>query len=378
MFQHKYIGNNKLRCIFLETVSHEEVYISISYASGYGDRLITENNEMMWVGSGSSNILTNIKRNQLQEKFPELELNAQIAMDTSTINIKITEGFLKESINLILETLFVEDITMEAFQHQKELSQHDFELHMKNTTFNSMMDIQEYAIPNRLFNTALIQQDLMDVLYEDIVLLNETLFRPENAIMVIGYNDRNFSESKWLEEKIDSDKYGQREIHHVYKRNNYKNTVRKIYDSREERSIGTLLIRNKPIEIKLETELIFLQVIGLIIFKENYYVNIGKDYASIVYENRNEIDFLHRVMIEKWDEKEFYKARDSYYGGLQYVKTNDAGKFATILSQHFVQDINLLRTMNIFSDVTYEAFIDYIQIIKIKLAEMKIIYSGGG
>src|SRR5699024_9772093 len=151
----------------------------------------------------------------------------------------------------------------------------------------------------------LIQQDLIDVLYEDIVLLNETLFRPENAIMVIGYNDRNFSESKWLEEKIDSDKYGQREIHHVYKRNNYKNTVRKIYDSREERSIGTLLIRNKPIEIKLETELIFLQVIGLIIFKENYYVNIGKDYASIVYENRNEIDFLHRVMIEKWDEKEF-------------------------------------------------------------------------
>src|SRR5690625_5752917 len=90
MFQHKYIGNNKLRCIFLETVSHEEVYISISYASGYGDRLITENNEMMWVGSGSSNILTNIKRNQLQEKFPELELNAQIAMDTSTIDRKST------------------------------------------------------------------------------------------------------------------------------------------------------------------------------------------------------------------------------------------------------------------------------------------------
>ncbi|MFA1819808.1 hypothetical protein ACDX78_06365 [Virgibacillus oceani] len=36
------------------------------------------------------------------------------------------------------------------------------------------------------------------------MLLNETLFRPENAIMVIGYNDRSFSEAKWPEKKIES------------------------------------------------------------------------------------------------------------------------------------------------------------------------------
>jgi hypothetical protein len=378
MFQHKEIGKNKLKCVFLETVSREEVYISISYGAGYGDRLINENNEMMWVGSGSSNILTNIKKKQLQEKFPDLELNAQNTMDTSTINIKITDGSFKDAIDPILEILFIEKVTLEAFKQQKELSTNDFEIHMKNPAFNSMMDIQEYAIPNRLYNIELLQQDLLDVLYDDILLLNDTLFRPENAMMIIGYHDRNFSESRWLEEKVEGRMTGERTVHHVYKRRNLKNTVRRIYDSREERAIGTLLIRNKPIDFKIETEIIYLQVIGSIIFQENYYVNIGKDYASIVYENREKIDFLQSVLTEKWDEKDFYKARDNYYASLQYVKSNDAGKFITILSQYFVRDINLLRMMNIFGGVTYEAFMDYIQAIKIKLAEMKIIYTKEG
>ncbi|MFA1819809.1 hypothetical protein ACDX78_06370 [Virgibacillus oceani] len=52
----------------------------------------------------------------------------------------------------------------------------------------------------------------------------------------------------------------------MYRRKNYKNMVRRNYESREDRSIRTLLIRNKPIEFKLETELVFLQVIGFIIF----------------------------------------------------------------------------------------------------------------
>jgi hypothetical protein len=376
MFQYKNIGNNTLKCIFLETISHEETYISISYGAGYGDRLIAENDEMMWVGGGSSNILTNIKKSRLQEKFPDLELSAQITMDTSTINIKIANGSFKESIDTILETLFIEKVTEEAFQKQKELSINNFEIHMKDPAFNSMMDIQEFAIPNRLFNTALLQQDLLDVLYDDILLLNNTLFRPENAILIIGYNDRHFSEAKWISEKINGVTIGDRKVQHVYKRNNFRNTVRRIYDSMEKRSIGTLLIRNKPIDdYKIEEEIIYLQVIGAIIFQEGYYVNFGKDYASIVYENREEIDFSHRIATRKWLEADFYKARDQYYAGLQHIKTNDAGKFASILSQYAVKDINLFRTMNIFGEVTYEAFMEYIQAIKIKLAEMKIIYS---
>ncbi|WP_164216030.1 hypothetical protein [Virgibacillus sp. YIM 98842] len=378
MFQHKPIGNNKLKCIFLEAASDQEAYISISYGAGYGDRLVTENNEMMWVGGGSSNILTNIKKKQLQEKFPGFELNVQITMDTSTINIKITDGMFTDAIDPILETLFTEKVTMEAFQQQKETSTHDFALHMKNPAFNSMMDIQEFAIPNRLFNTDLLQQDLVDVLYDDILLLNDTLFRPENAIMVAAYQDRNFNESNWLEEKIEGETAGERTVHHVFKRNNFRNMVRQVYDSREERAIGTLLFRNKPIDYKTEMELIYLQVIADIIFQENYYVNIGKDYASIVYENRGKLEFLPKVLTMKWDEKEFYKARDDYYTRLQYVKTNDAGKFISILGQYFVRDINFLSMMNIFDSVTYEAFLEYMQAIKIKLAEMKIIYSGGG
>src|SRR5690625_2350671 len=378
MFQLKSIGNNKLKCIFLETASQEEAYISISYGSGYGDRLITENNEMMWVGGGSSNILTNIKKNQLREKLPDLELNVQITMDTSTINIKIPDGSFTEFINPVLETLFTEKVSLAAFEQQKELSDHDFALHMKDPAFNSMMDIQEFAIPNRLFNTDLLQQDLADVLYDDILLLNNTLFRPENAIMVAAYQDRNFNEAKWLEEKIEGETGGERTVHHIFKRNNFRNMVRQIYDSREERAIGTLLFRNKPIDFKIEMELIYLQVIGYVVFEENYYVNIGKDYASIVYENRKELEFLPMVLKMKWNEKEFYKARDQYYTSLQYIKTNDAGKFISILGQYFVRDINFLRMMNIFGSITYEAFLEYMQAIKIKLAEMKIIYSGGG
>jgi hypothetical protein len=378
MFQHKLIGNNRLKCIFLEAASDKEAYISISYGAGYGDRLITENNEIMWVGGGSSNILTNIKKNQLQEKFPEFELNAQIAMDTSTINIKITDGSFSESIDPILETLFTEKITAAAFQQQKEKSTHDFTIHMKNPAFNSMMDIQEYAIPNRLFNTDLLQQDLLDVLYDDILLLNDTLFRPENAIMIAVCRDRDFNESNWLEEKIEGETSGERQVQHVFKRYIFKNTVRQVYDSREDRSIGTLLFRNKPIDFQIEMELIYLQVIGAIIFQENYYVNIGRDYASIVYENRKGSEFLPIVLTMKWDEKEFYKARDQYYTRLQYVKSNDAEKFISILGQYFVRDIHLLHAINIIGSVTFESFLEYIEEIKIKLAEMKIIYSGGG
>src|SRR5699024_5311461 len=99
------------KCMFLESSDEDVFHVTFSFGSGYGDRLVSENQNILWVGSGSSNIVTNIKRNKITAAFPDVEVTSMVTMDTANLGVKIKADIFKETIHPLLDIIFFEEIT---------------------------------------------------------------------------------------------------------------------------------------------------------------------------------------------------------------------------------------------------------------------------
>jgi predicted Zn-dependent peptidase len=336
---------------------------------------------MHWIGSGSSNILINSLKNKIKNLYSSIECDVDVTMDTTTLTLKMTVVEFKENVESLLSLLLSQEMTEEEFEEQKALSYERFTTHLQNVTFRSLMDIQQYAIPNRTYSTDLIQQDLLDVSYEDIILLNNSLFTPSNALLVICGNDKydlrqalNEKNLTILDEKKDS-------IYHIYKQNLYKGEKITKMHSNKEGSVGTLCFRNEPGAWSLEEEEMYLLIISDLLVEKDASVHVAKDYASIIYSGYESVDMKKKLLdCVHCNEREFIKAVENVQLKLRYIVENNPDVFGRLFGQHAIQGKNLSQLLNPPMKVNFTNFtnfINYINQMAPQVRETKIIYLEG-
>lgn len=368
------------KCMFLETEDEDVFYVSFSFGSGYGDRLVAENEDMHWVGSGSSNILINIKKDRIKSSLPDSEVTSLVTMDTANLGVKIKTSVFKEVIDQLINIMFFEEISENEFEFQKKKSRKNFNQHIKYTEFLSFMEIQEYASPNRLYKVPLIQNDLAEVQYEDLLMLDRSLFSIVNTVTVISGSVNHSGIKEWLGKRGYSPKNRRNTISHVYRDQNYRMEDNRLVKNKfdDNRSIGTLVFRNAPMRFSMEEEEVCLQIIGNMVVGGEYSVDVTRDAASIIYEKDESTHVKSKLLSTIWNESKFVKARKKVNDQLNDLKKNDAEQFSLVLGQYAIQNKNMLKIMELTENLSLERFQTYIQQVRENMVETKIIYSTGG
>jgi len=370
--------SGKVTCVFLNTPTQDDVSISIHFGTGYGNRMVSIENKMNWVGSGSSNIIINIMKNRFKKSLPFIDANFDVTMDTTTLTLKMTALEFKEDIETIVTLLFSKDITKEEFEVQKALSYKQFTSHLENLKFRSLMEIQQYAIPNRTYSVELIKQDLLDVLHEDIILLNKSLFKPSNAYLVICSDNKNELSQVINEENSRIPAEENTAVYHVYKDNLYKDDVITKYHSNKQDSVGTLCFRDKQGSLPLEEEEAYLLIIGDLLFGSEASIHVAKDYSSIIYSGYESIQMKKKLLESvHFTESQFNKTIEGVQLKLRYLVEKKPDVFGKLFGQHAIQNKNLSKLINPPEKVNLTNFLNYINQIASHIKETKIVYLEG-
>ncbi|WP_078577925.1 hypothetical protein [Salipaludibacillus agaradhaerens] len=378
MSREKQLLAGEVTHFFLNTPNQEGVCLSIHFGTGYGNRLISIDNNMRWIGSGSSNILINSLKNKIKSLYPSIECHVDVTMDTATLTLKMTVLEFKENVESLLSLLLSKEITAEEFEEQKALSYERFTTHLQNVTFRSLMDIQQYAIPNRTYSTDLIKQDLLDVSYEDIILLSNTLFKPINTVLVICGNDTHELSQAINAKSLTFEQEDATSAYHVYKQNVYEDEIITKTHTNKQGAVGTLCFRNQPGAWSLEEEDMYLLIISDLLVEKDASVHVAKDYASIVYSGYESVDMKKKLLeCVHCNESQFTKAVENVQLKLRYLVEKSPEVFGRLFGQHAIQGKNLSQLLNPPKKVNFTNFINYINQMAPQVRETKIVYLEG-
>lgn len=378
MLLEREILHNGLRCLLLDSMEKDKVYISLHVGSGYGDRIIANDNKMTWVGSGTTNILMHIRKKKLQDKFPDLKIQSIVTMDTATMMLELPPQRLEEGIEQFLSSLLIDEISKEEFEDQRAVSEQQFSENVNNITFRAMMEIQQYAMPNRLYSVSLIKQDLKEVQFEDIGILQQAFFHPNNTVLVVCGDMDNVDLKSILQKQSITFHQMDTRARHVYKRKADLADQKLELQATESYKIGSIVFRNEQIDFSLEEELLFLQIIGASIFTESHQVEVSADHSSIIYHASSDRWYKQSLLTTIWSKNKFQQAKKKAFDQFHYLKENDADKFSFLLGQLAVKNIDLHRLMEMEEMLSFESFRSYIDEVKETMAETKIHYSNGG
>lgn len=378
MLLEKQVLPNRLRCLFIDSNEREKAFISLHIGAGYGDRMIAKNSNMQWIGAGTTNILMNIRKNQMKEKRPDLNFRSAVTMDTATIFVEVSITEVEEVIEIMLSSLLREEIEREEFVRQKQVSTNAFLKNLEHIVFRSMMEIQTYALPNRLFNLSLIKQDLEEVQYEDVLDLHQAFFHPNNIVFVACGDMDHIKIKKQLETQRIPYERPKFPAKHVYKR--AAELVDQEINQQANTSyfIGSLAFRSESVDFSLEEEQVFLQMIGSVIFKQDFQVEVSKDQASIIYFTSPDTRFKQALLTTIWNKNKFEQAKMKVYEQYRYIKENDASMYSYMFGQFAVKDLDLSKLLQQEEALKFNRFREYIDCVKDKMAETKIHYSNGG
>lgn len=377
MLLEREILHNGLRCLLLDSKEKDKVYISLHVGAGYGDRIIANNNKMAWVGSGTTNILMNIRKKKLQSTFPNLEVQSIVTMDTSTMMLELPTHRLEEGIEHFLSSLLIDEIGKDEFEEQRAASEHQFAENVNNITFRAMMEIQKYAMPNRLYSVPLIKQDLKEVQFEDVGILQQAFFHPNNSVLVVCGDMDNVDLKNILQKQSITLQLDTR-ARHVYKRKSDLANQKIELEAIESYKIGAIVFRSEQVNFSLEEELLFLQIIGASIFKESHQVEVSADHSSIIYHTSTDRWYKQALLTTIWSKNKFQQAKGKVFEQFHYLKENDANKFSFLLGQLAIKNIDLHRLMEMEDTLSFERFRSYNDVVKGTMAETKIHYSKGG
>ncbi|GAA0303951.1 hypothetical protein GGQ92_001767 [Gracilibacillus halotolerans] len=378
MLLEKQVLHNRLRCLFIDSNERDKVYVSLHIGSGYGDRIIAKNGDMEWVGSGTTNILLNIRKNQMKAKRPDLNFQSIITMDTATLFVEVPVSEVEEITEIMLASLQWEDIEEEEFIEQKKASKRAFLENLDHVSFRAMMEIQAYAFPNRLFSVSLIEQDLEEVQFEDVLTLQQAFFHPDNSVLVICGDMNKINVKDKIEKQQMPYEKPKFPAKHVYKRAAELVDQEISQQANTSYFIGSLAFRSERIGFSLEEEHVFLQIIGEVIFKKDFQVEVNKDHASIIYQTSLKTRYKQALLATIWSKNKFEQAKAKVYERYRYVKDNDAGMYSFIYGQFAVKDLDLSQLLLEEEILGFDRFREYIDCVQNTMAETKIHYSNGG
>ncbi len=375
----KLIESRKLTTLLIDSGKRENVHVSLHFGAGLADRLVSENKKLTWVGNGSSTIVINLKKYNIQAECPEVDVETFVTMDTSSLVVTMKLENYEEVMEKVIRAVFLEELSQEEFEKERDRIIDVYDHNLQQVEYAAKTEIQMHAMPNRLFSPQLVRDDLRQMEFSDVIHLNQTLFQQNNVKLVVCGDLSHAGIKEWFEKNDhlledapahDVDRVN-RQPHEFMDRHLVYQQAKDSYE------IGTILFRKKKSGQSMAEEELFLRVIGEVVFQDHFFVQVAPDQSSIIYVGNQYVNYKNRIRTTVWNQKKFDEAKEKIRDQFNQIIEYDPKKFSVIFGQYAIKQIHLPDLLYETQADNFPQFIDYIRNVKEKMVETKLSYLKG-
>lgn len=275
-----------------DTSLQGDVYVSLNVGIGFASRRIRIDEEEILIGASTSNVYFNYIRTVLEQKY-NLEVKCSISMNASSFYWKSSEEHYVSDIQQVLNELFNDFIDETLFMQEKKATIERFKTHYKDLEFRGRLKIMEFSHKNKDYLFEHLSQDLLNTTVDHVRALRKNLLFPKNIFLFI-----HGSAKKDEVKQLVIPKGKPVDVKHLFSIENFHFLQDEAFikKSKDNYQCGCLKFERIPTFEHISKEYAVLTLVGEMLFKGYFTIEVDHMDASIVYFETPLRKYKHDVL----------------------------------------------------------------------------------
>lgn len=261
----------------------DDIYVSITIGAGFTPREIQVKEEYVLIGSAAAKVFSNYIQQRMQEKYNIL-LTCPVSVRSTSFVWKTTKDRYIKELQLIINELYEEEIEEPKLLTEKQATIERYKNNYKDLDFRGRMKMQEFSHHNKSFEVNQLSQDLLELDVSTIQAMRRYMFIPNNTFIFFhGKSKKNELEQliiPTLPEYEVTYLFESKNFHFLHDQEYLKHSKGDFWS-------GSMKFERGAILTDLAKEYVVLNIVGAIIVKDSYMVEVDPFDASIIYDNES-------------------------------------------------------------------------------------------
>lgn len=345
------------------------VYVSLTFGIGFASRKIRVQEQEKFIGASTANVYFNYIKTLIKQKY-HLEIGSSVSMNSSSLYWKSTEEDYVTEIQNVLDELFTDVIDETLFAQEKKNTIARFKNHYKNLEFRGRLKIMEFTHKNKDYSFEDLTQDLLNVTDNDVQTMRKYLLTPRNSFLFL-----HGPANKDAVRKITLPKIKSKQIQYLFGIEDYHFLQDEAFitKSKNDYQCGSIKFERGPTFEHISKEYAVLTLIGEMLFKGYYSIEVDHMDASIIYYEiplrsykHDVLNIIDRDNVDKAKIR-FLKRFDQFIGQQPHAFVEMAGRL------HF-DKINIYEWYENIKELNAQEIQEFIQVRNYKIREGYIHY----
>lgn len=260
----------------------DDIYTSVTIGVGFAPRWIRVNEDNLFIGSAAAKVLGNYIQTRVRNKY-DIQLISTVSMRSTSFIWKTSKATYVKELQLIINELYCEQIDEQRLLSEKQATIERYKQNYKDLEFRGRMKMLEFSHQNKSFQLEQLSQDLLDMTSSTVQTMRKYLFVPNNTfIFCHGKAD----EKQLRQLTIPSvSEYPTTNLFDV-KNYHFLQDQEYMKQSKGNYWCGSMKFERVPVLTDLAMEYVVLNLIGDLMLKDAYMIEVDPLDASIIYEKK--------------------------------------------------------------------------------------------
>lgn len=351
---------------------HGNIYISLNIGVGLASRRIHADSEKKFVGSATANVYFNYVRTRLKKKY-DLDVNCSVSMNTTSIFWKSKEDQYETDIQHVIDEIFSDFIDETAFMQEKKASIERFKTYYKNLEFRGRFKMMEFTHKNKDFQFEYLSQDLLDANVADVRTMQKYLFYSKNLFLFL-----HGAADKEVVKQISIPKIEPVDVKFLFSLENFRFLQDEAFikKSKGDYQCGALKFERLPTLENLSKEYAVLTLIGEIMFKGYFIIEVDHMDASILYYETPLQKYKYNIE-EAINRDTVAKAKERYTKRFDRFLSESPKAFTELAGRLHFDKINIFQWFEYVKQLTANEITTFLTMRNYKIREGYLDYYKG-
>ncbi|MDS9472573.1 hypothetical protein [Sporosarcina pasteurii] len=360
---------NELKICLNPAELKDDVYVSLSIGIGFLPRRISSNEKTNFIGTASAKMFLNYLSESIKTNH-SIETKPIVSMTSSSLLLKTSKTNFYKDVQTVLDNLFTIEIDDGKWLVEKENTLNRFKEHFIDLNFRGRMRMLEFTHANKSFQFEELTKDLLVVKPNDVHTMRESLVYPKNCFLFIHGNvDVDSVKDLRVEKSVKKKVIQLYEPVDIYNLHDEKYEVKSTHGNY---TCGSIKFDRSPTLSDLAYEYVTLMLIGQILFKGAYLIEVDPLDASLTYSDKLE-QYKHDIYEALTDEQVEQAKKNIYQSLYQELVLYPFQLVEKVGRLHF-NGINYFEAMSILEKINYDDIMKFIKERDYKIREGHLRY----
>lgn len=370
---------NKINNLSLIVNEHdygrETTYVTLGISGGFcTDGLYeTENKKLNHINKATTLIFSMMVKIHLKSSYRK-RCKIKVNKTNFNITIKTKQRTYSDDLFDLLNTVYSKDcFNEELFIEAKEKVLEDFTDKYSNIKFKAYLNMLEFSDNNKAFKFTDLAKDIKNIAFVDFEPAIEKLVTFKNSVLLIN-GQINSEAEKFIQFILDHGKEEQ-DIQLTYPVSDpYLETdMHLIQYDKANLEMGALKFNFLGQDISLEERYLLLNYIGMILFSNNFDVNVDSVDNSIIYMDNSLQEYKNKIY-EIFDESNFDEVKTELLSINNKIILEKPYMFNNLFASLLLNNIDYIKYLDLLTNSDKPYLKELLYKSDLKITEAHLIF----